>query len=85
LLKHLRDGLGASLVPVSIPSVTLSLPAYYVLACAEASSNLARYGGGWYGGKMEDHKVNREEVRRWGFGEEVRKRVLAGTHALTAG
>lgn len=84
LLRHLRDDLGATLVPISIPSITLSLPAYYVLACAEASSNLARFGGGWYGGSEEENLTNREDVRRWGFGEEVRKRILAGTHALTA-
>jgi aspartyl-tRNA(Asn)/glutamyl-tRNA(Gln) amidotransferase subunit A len=84
LLRHLRDDLGATLVPISIPSITLSLPAYYVLACAEASSNLARYGGGWYGGSEEENLTNREDVRRWGFGEEVKKRILAGTHALTA-
>ncbi|GHJ84824.1 hypothetical protein NliqN6_1226 [Naganishia liquefaciens] len=79
LLTHLRS-LGATLHPISIPSIPLSLPAYYVLACAEASSTLARFGGGWYG----DQAGERSEARRRGFGGEVRKRVVAGTHALTA-
>lgn len=49
---------------------------------------MARFGGGWYGAEGEEEEMEgkgREEVRRWGFGEEVRKRVLAGTYALTAG
>jgi aspartyl-tRNA(Asn)/glutamyl-tRNA(Gln) amidotransferase subunit A len=82
LLTHLR-ALGASLVPISIPSIPLCLPAYYVLACAEASSTLARFGGRWYG--YESEQRVREDVRRAGFGREVRKRIIAGTWALTAG
>lgn len=79
------------MVPISIPSVRLALPAYYVLASAEASSNLARFGGGWYGGSgdgaeaLEGAVDRRQETRRWGFGPEVKKRILAGTYALTAG
>jgi len=90
ILQHLRS-LGATILPVSIPSIRLALPAYYVLACAEASSNLARYGGGWYGGNPESSELDQDainrrlETRRWGFGEEVKKRILAGTYALTAG
>lgn len=79
LLHHLHS-LGATLHPISIPSIPLSLAAYYVLACAEASSTLARFGGGWYG----DQAGERSGARRRGFGKEVRKRILAGTHALTA-
>ncbi|KAJ9104462.1 hypothetical protein QFC21_001957 [Naganishia friedmannii] len=82
LLKHLQ-ALGATLVPISIPTIPLCLPAYYVLACAEASSTLARFGGGWYG--TDSERKAREEVRRAGFGREVRKRIIAGTWALTAG
>ncbi|KAJ9114659.1 hypothetical protein QFC22_005535 [Naganishia vaughanmartiniae] len=81
LLKHLQT-LGATLVPISIPTIPLCLPAYYVLACAEASSTLARFGGGWYG--SESNRTAREEVRSAGFGQEVRKRIIAGTWALTA-
>jgi aspartyl-tRNA(Asn)/glutamyl-tRNA(Gln) amidotransferase subunit A len=71
------------------------LPAYYVLASAEASSNLARYGGGWFGSRSEKQDQSRwqegesgEDRRRAtrtsGFGLEVKKRILAGTHALSA-
>jgi aspartyl-tRNA(Asn)/glutamyl-tRNA(Gln) amidotransferase subunit A len=90
ILKHLKS-LGATIIPISIPSIKLALPAYYVLACAEASSNLARFGGGWYGGRGDEEGSEkpevdlREQTRAWGFGDEVRKRILAGTHALTAG
>lgn len=110
-LTHLQS-LGATLIPVSIPHMLLSLPAYYVLATAEASSNLARYGGGWYGGhgkqgqtemheepesakewselatrrKQDGSRYSlRERTRTWGLGKEVKKRILAGTHALTKG
>ncbi len=86
LLTHLRAR-GASLVPVRVPAMRLALPAYYVVACAEASSNLARYGGGWFGGAKGDaggEGETRETIRSWGFGEQVRTRILAGTYALTA-
>ncbi|ODN75238.1 hypothetical protein L202_06430 [Cryptococcus amylolentus CBS 6039] len=92
LLTHLQS-LGASLRPVSLPSVRKALPAYYVLASAEASSNLGRYGGGWYGseGEKEEGRIEGESgqerrvrVRSDGFGKEVKKRILAGTHALSA-
>ncbi|ODN96530.1 aspartyl-tRNA(Asn)/glutamyl-tRNA (Gln) amidotransferase subunit A [Cryptococcus wingfieldii CBS 7118] len=92
LLTHLQS-LGASLRPVSLPSVRKALPAYYVLASAEASSNLGRYGGGWYGSEAEKEagriegesgQERRVRVRSDGFGKEVKKRILAGTHALSA-
>lgn len=89
LLQNLKDQ-GAVLVPVDIPALRLSLPAYYVLATAEAASNLGRFGGSWYGaswerGKDDDSGVERRRrIRTEGFGYEVRKRILAGTHALTA-
>lgn len=80
LLQHLT-ALGATVVPISLPGIRLSLPAYYVLACAEASSTLAKFGGGWFGrGSAEE----REVTRRDGWGGEVRKRVVAGAYALTA-
>ena len=89
LLSHLNS-LGAELVPVDLPSVRLALPAYYVLASAEASSNLGRYGGGWYGSSWEgtldteSGDEQRKAIRTEGFGKEVKKRILAGTHALSA-
>jgi len=69
----------------------MALPAYYVLASAEASSNLARYGGGWFGSPKEREERDgetgeerRRRIRTEGFGQEVKKRVLAGTYALSA-
>jgi aspartyl-tRNA(Asn)/glutamyl-tRNA(Gln) amidotransferase subunit A len=92
LLVHLQS-LGASLQAVDLPSFNYALPAYYVLASAEASSNLARYGGGWFGSRAEKEMVweegesgeeRRRRIRTEGFGQEVKKRILAGTHALSA-
>lgn len=69
----------------------MALPAYYVLASAEASSNLARYGGGWFGAanerevrEGESGEERRRRIRTEGFGGEVKKRILAGTYALSA-
>ena len=91
LLEHL-ESLGATLHSVDIPSIRMALPAYYVIASAEASSNLARYGGGWFGsprerGENRDGETGEERRRRIrteGFGREVKKRLLAGTYALSA-
>lgn len=92
LLVYLKS-LGAKLQAVDLPSFNYALPAYYVLASAEASSNLARYGGGWFGSRAEKELVweegesgedRRKRVRTEGFGQEVKKRILAGTHALSA-
>lgn len=75
---------------MDLPSYRLALPAYYVLACAEASSNLARYGGGWFGSEAEREardesgEERRRRIRTEGFGREVKKRLLAGTYALSA-
>lgn len=85
--------MGATLHAVSLPNLHLALPAYYVLASAEASSNLARYGGGWYGSTIDTESEGmtgesglerRRRIRTEGFGREVKKRILAGTHALSA-
>ncbi|KIR26583.1 aspartyl-tRNA(Asn)/glutamyl-tRNA (Gln) amidotransferase subunit A [Cryptococcus deuterogattii LA55] len=92
LLSHLQS-LGATLHQVSLPSLPKALPAYYVLASAEASSNLGRYGGSWFAGQTEKALGKRTEesgiqrrirIRSEGFGIEVKKRILAGTHALSA-
>ncbi|KAI7895174.1 amidase signature domain-containing protein [Mucor mucedo] len=85
-IQHL-ESLGAKIISVSIPHVSLALPAYYIIALAEASSNLARYDGIRYGHRSpdnEDHLLY-EETRSSGFGDEVKKRILLGTHVLTAG
>ncbi|KIJ55482.1 hypothetical protein M422DRAFT_199712 [Sphaerobolus stellatus SS14] len=84
--------MGATLVPVSLPSTLYALSAYYVLASAEASSNMARYDGVTYGTYVPPSMyVNKNKTadvyaytRSAGFGREVRKRILMGTYALTA-
>jgi aspartyl-tRNA(Asn)/glutamyl-tRNA(Gln) amidotransferase subunit A len=82
------EAAGAVLVDVSLPSLPLSIPAYYVLAPAEASSNLARYDGVRYGHRAEGAADLGElyaRSRAEGFGTEVKRRILAGTYVLSAG
>ena len=79
---------GADVVEVSVPSIRYSLPAYYVIALSEASSNLARYDGVRYGYRAEKvRSLNElyEVTRSIGFGEETKKRILLGTFALSSG
>ncbi|MEM0909124.1 MAG: Asp-tRNA(Asn)/Glu-tRNA(Gln) amidotransferase subunit GatA [Pseudomonadota bacterium] len=82
----LRDA-GAELVPVSLPHTQYALPAYYIVAPAEASSNLARYDGVRYGVRVpgDDIVGMYEATRAAGFGQEVKRRVLIGTYVLSAG
>ncbi|KAF8645066.1 hypothetical protein AX16_008124 [Volvariella volvacea WC 439] len=83
---------GATVVPVSLPSTSYALSAYYVLASAEASSNLARYDGVEYGLNIKASPGTNlfktsdvyAQSRSLGFGKEVQKRILLGTYALTA-
>jgi aspartyl-tRNA(Asn)/glutamyl-tRNA(Gln) amidotransferase subunit A len=82
--------LGARLEPVSLPLVDESIPAYYLIATAEASANLARYDGIQYGfrpadGEFEDLLDFYCQSRTRGFGREVRRRILLGTFALSSG
>jgi len=82
--------LGAELVEVSCPSFTYALPAYYLIAPSECSSNLARFDGVRYGLRTgDDGKRSLEEVmsltRDAGFGPEVKRRIILGTYALSAG
>jgi len=83
------ESLGACVEEVSIPSISYALPAYYVIAMAEASSNLARYDGVRYGMKIpvKDHDWGRyyEDVRSRGFGLEVKRRIILGAYVLSAG
>uniref|UniRef100_UPI0025D9573C amidase family protein n=1 Tax=Sulfurivirga sp. TaxID=2614236 RepID=UPI0025D9573C len=82
------EKLGAEIVEVSLPNTELAVPAYYVLAPAEASSNLARYDGVRYGHRCEDPKDLKDMYRRSraeGFGEEVKRRIMVGAYALSAG
>ncbi len=78
---------GAELVEVSLPHTKFALPAYYIVAPAEASSNLARYDGVRYGLRVNGRDIvdMYERTRREGFGPEVRRRVMIGTYVLSAG
>src|SRR6516162_512331 len=78
---------GAELVEVSLPHTKYALPAYYIVAPAEASSNLARYDGVRYGLRVPGRSIQEmyENTRAEGFGAEVRRRVLIGTYVLSAG
>ncbi|GIW22608.1 MAG: glutamyl-tRNA(Gln) amidotransferase subunit A [Candidatus Sericytochromatia bacterium] len=87
-LKKLED-MGANIEEISLPLVKYSLAAYYIIATAEASSNLARYDGVKYGYRTKDNVNNLEELylktRSEGFGEEVKRRIMLGTYVLSAG
>ena len=78
---------GAELVDISLPMTKYALPAYYIVAPAEASSNLARYDGVRYGLRVPGRDVidMYERSRAAGFGKEVRRRVMIGTYVLSAG
>jgi len=78
---------GARLVDVSLPNVKHAIATYYLIAPAEASSNLARYDGVRYGVRAGNHDLRSmyEATRGQGFGREVRRRILLGTYALSAG
>jgi aspartyl-tRNA(Asn)/glutamyl-tRNA(Gln) amidotransferase subunit A len=78
---------GASIVDISLPHTRYALPAYYIVAPAEASSNLARYDGVRYGLRVpgKDIADMYEQTRAAGFGKEVRRRVMIGTYVLSAG
>ena len=78
---------GAEIVPISLPHTKYALPAYYVVAPAEASSNLARYDGMRYGLRVDgkDLADTYERTRTEGFGDEVRRRIMIGTYVLSAG
>jgi aspartyl-tRNA(Asn)/glutamyl-tRNA(Gln) amidotransferase subunit A len=88
-LDALRDA-GATIVPVSLPHTKYALPTYYLLAPAEASSNLSRYDGVRYGLRVPaDGKTSLldmyRQTRGAGFGPEVKRRIMIGTYALSAG
>ena len=78
---------GATIVDVSLPTTPYALPTYYVIAPAEASSNLAKYDGLRYGLRVPGSTLDEmyENTRREGFGSEVRRRILIGTYVLSAG
>ena len=78
---------GAELVDISLPHTKYALPTYYIVAPAEASSNLARYDGVRFGLRVEGDSLQEmyENTRAAGFGDEVKRRVLIGTYVLSAG
>ena len=78
---------GCEIVEVSLPHTKYALPAYYIVAPAEASSNLARYDGMRYGLRVDGANLTEtyEQTRAAGFGEEVKRRILIGTYVLSAG
>ena len=91
---HVREALseleklGAKLIDVSLPNSAAGIPCYYVIAPAEASSNLSRFDGVRYGHRSEsyaDLQALYENTRAEGFGAEVKRRILVGTYALSAG
>ncbi len=84
--QWLRDA-GAETVDISLPHTKYALPAYYVVAPAEASSNLARYDGVRYGLRVPGGDIvdMYENTRAAGFGKEVRRRIMIGTYVLSAG
>jgi aspartyl-tRNA(Asn)/glutamyl-tRNA(Gln) amidotransferase subunit A len=82
------EALGATVEPVSLPHTEYAIAAYYLIATAEASSNLARYDGTRYGLRVDrGHGLldMYQQTRAQGFGAEVKRRILLGTYALSAG
>jgi aspartyl-tRNA(Asn)/glutamyl-tRNA(Gln) amidotransferase subunit A len=82
------EALGAALVPVSLPKTELSIPVYYVIAPAEASSNLSRFDGVRYGHRASEYRDLLDmykKSRAQGFGPEVKRRILVGTYVLSHG
>lgn len=82
------ESLGAEIVYFDLPELKFALPVYYIIACAEASSNLGRYDGIRYGYKTEQYSSIHDMIcktRSEGFGDEVKHRILLGTYVLSAG
>jgi aspartyl-tRNA(Asn)/glutamyl-tRNA(Gln) amidotransferase subunit A len=82
------EGLGATLVDISLPHSSLAVPAYYVIAPAEASANLSRFDGVRYGYRCAQPKNLNDmymRSRAEGFGDEVKRRILVGAYVLSAG
>ena len=80
--------LGCDIIPISLPHTKYAIPTYYIIATAEASSNLARFDGVRYGFRASDARTLSEMYRRTrdqGFGAEVKRRIMLGTYVLSAG
>lgn len=85
--KEIYKNLGAEIVDISLPHTDSALPAYYIIAPAEASSNLARYDGIRYGLRVAGNTIDEVymNTRAEGFGDEVKRRIMVGTYVLSAG
>ena len=86
--KSILKDLGANLIDITLPHTKYALPTYYIVAPAEASSNLARYDGVKYGYRSSQGKdliEMYENTRSEGFGDEVKRRILIGTYVLSSG
>jgi aspartyl-tRNA(Asn)/glutamyl-tRNA(Gln) amidotransferase subunit A len=86
-LKQL-EALGAHLVPIALPRTELSIPVYYIIAPAEASSNLSRFDGVKFGHRAKDFTDLAdmyEKTRSEGFGDEVKRRIMIGSYVLSHG
>lgn len=83
----LLEEAGAEIIDISLPYTKYALPAYYIIASAEVSSNLSRYDGVRYGFRANGASLNEmyENTRALGFGDEVKRRILVGTYVLSAG
>ncbi|HUX08878.1 MAG TPA: Asp-tRNA(Asn)/Glu-tRNA(Gln) amidotransferase subunit GatA [Acidobacteriota bacterium] len=84
----LSEGIGAATASVELPHLAYGIPAYYIVACAEASSNLARFDGIRYGLRTEGFTDLRDQYRKTrtaGFGPEVKRRIMLGTFVLSSG
>ena len=90
-IERVLDGLkaaGCSIVPIQLPHTSYAIPTYYVIATAEASSNLQRFDGVRFGHRSTESKTLSamfKKTREEGFGPEVKRRILLGTYALSAG
>ena len=84
--EYLKDS-GAKIIDISLPHTNYALPTYYIVAPAEASSNLARYDGVKYGFRAEGENLIEmyERTRSLGFGDEVKRRIMIGTYVLSSG
>ena len=86
--SEVYKSLGAEIIYFDLPELKFALPVYYIIACAEASSNLGRYDGIRFGYKTEHYNGTHDMIcrtRSEGFGDEVKKRILLGTYVLSAG
>ena len=85
-IKIIKDN-GGDVIDISLPNTNYALPAYYIVAPAEASSNLARYDGVKYGFRSQGENLidMYEKTRSEGFGDEVKRRIMIGTYVLSSG